>query len=1203
MKQTNSRPTATNWTDEQKSAIEYRGKKNVLLAAAAGSGKTAVLVERIIQKIKDKKNPVSVSDLVVLTFTEAAASEMKRKIQRAIKEALKEDPENLHLKQQSLLVASASISTVDAFCKAKLSEYVHLTDLPADFSVMPQPETALVLKASVEKVMEKYYQNAHRLSSFRELCESLGSAKSDANLRKIITEIFLFSESMPYPAEWLCKSAKIYKPGENGENFCRKEVLAKLCGDIKSAAQLCFDTAFSLPEEHKYYIFYTEETKKLIDLVEAFEKSGFKTDGEDILTHKFPAKVRVQKTYPQEEKKADLLRELYMKSTDTLKGILRAESLETPELKKEMYQRIKTLKNIVLAVGREFKRQKRAKGYLDFSDLEHEFLKLVSDKSHNPTAVALSLRERYREILLDEYQDTNNVQEEIFRLISRNGKNIFMVGDLKQSIYKFRNAVPALFSQKYELYEKGGAQNAENADEAAGKLIRLFKNFRSRTEVVETVNGIFSGIMTKSLGDVLYNEKEFLIYGADYPQSEKDENFCTEYRFIKYSDEEDKKTKKPSSEDIRIVEASLIAKRIKELTDGGFFVYDSKTKEKRPAEYKDIVILTANNAAAELCAEVCEKCGVPVYTQTGKGYLASYEVETILSFLEITDNPYQDIPLIAVMRSCIFAFSSEELAKIRLEKKEGYFFGAVLAAAKSGNEKAEYFVNELDKLRSLSKTASIYRLILYIFDRYNYPAMMNLLPNPDLRTANLRLFSQRASEYEKTKLRGLFGFINYLESVRDEKADLLPAKVVSEGENVVRIMTVHKSKGLEFPIVFLADTARGFNFEDLSDRAVKSEKGGIAVCGYDEKNKIIYPSAQKEVIKQLEKEELLSEQIRLLYVALTRAKEKLVITAAGDINPKKMQNPLYDENKKPLEAYLKTLSCFRDFISSVVLTHKNARDLREIFGLDEDLVNPKADFPLEVYIDWAEDICVEEEETACEKQEDFCAEDKAKIERIILHGIEGEAKIPAKMAVSEVKRRLSEEHEYIPRLLDGKNLHLKSKSSLSAAEVGTITHFILQHINEKEISSKADFFAAAKRMLQNGMISKAQLEAANLEAAADFLLSPLGQRMKNAERVYKEYSFYSEKAAGEIFSELEESRKDEKILLQGTIDCFFEEEDGLVLLDYKTDDIPEESAKEAAEKYRIQIECYKEAAERIFEKKVKESFICFLNRKQQIKII
>lgn len=1199
-----------NWTKEQQQAIEFNENKSILLAAAAGSGKTAVLVERIIEKIKNKQNPTSVSELVVLTFTEAAASEMKRKIQRAIKQALKEDPENSFLKQQSLLVHSASISTVDAFCKAKLSEYSHLTDLPPGFSIISQTEGALMLKEAINNVLEKYYKNAHRLSSFRELCECLGSAKNDFKLREILTDLFNFSESMPYPAEWLCKCARIYNPENNQKNPCRNEILSQLCGDIKSAANYCFNTVLPMPEDHKYFVFYTNETKNLLKIIEDLENNDFCDKNQELANLKFPSKVRVQNTFPQEEKKADLLRELYTKNTETLKEILSAEEGESSELKISAYKRIKTLKNIVLCIGREFKRLKRAKGYLDFSDLEHEFLNLISDKNHNPSAVALSLQNRYSEILLDEYQDTNNVQEEIFRLISRDGKNIFMVGDLKQSIYKFRNAVPKLFSDKYELYEN---------QKDMGALIRLFKNFRSRYEVVSFINGLFCEIMSKELGDVLYTEKEYLIQGAPYPAPEAFDNFNTEYHLIKFGEDETTKNKKvakkaikPTSDDIKIIEATFIANRIKQLTNGSFFVYDTKTETRRPAQYKDIVVLTANNSSAELVAEICAQCSVPVYTKTGQGYLSSPEVETILSFLEVIDNPFQDIPLIALMRSGIFGFSSEELAKIRTEKKDGYFFEAVLNATKNGDEKSAYLVSELKELKKLSKTASIYKLIIYILNRYNYLAMISLLDNPDLRTANLRLFTERAAEYEKTKLQGLFGFLSYLESIKEEKQDLMPAKTVSEGENVVRIMTIHKSKGLEFPIVFLADTAKTFNTDDLSGKLLRHDRGGIAICGYDGENKIIYPSSQKEILKQLEKKELLSEQIRLLYVALTRAKEKLIITAAADITPKKMQNPIYNENKIPSKEYLKSLSCFRDYISSVVLTHKNARDIREIFGLDEDIINPNADFPLEVFVDWAEDICPAaetiDEKEACENILSPSDEDIATAKEIILHAPAKEEKIPVKMAVSEVKRRLSEESQYVPRLLGGKNIFLKTKSELSAAEIGTITHFILQHINEKEIFSEQDFFDAAEKMCENGIISKPQLEAANLESAANFLFSPLGERMKKSKKVFKEYSFYSEKSAKEIFPEYFENSEDfekshQNILLQGTVDCFFEEENEIVLLDYKTDGITKVQAKDTAEKYRIQIECYKEAIERIFEKKVKESYICFLNCNEQIKII
>ena len=1171
------------WTKEQKAAIESKEDKNILLAAAAGSGKTAVLVERIINKIKSKENPMSVSNMLVLTFTEAAAAEMKRKISAAIKKELEKDSENEHLRQQAIALHSASISTVHAFCNRLLKGHIHKTSLPAEYALASDSEAKLLLKQAIDKVLEKHYQRLSLLPSFLELTESYGGVKGDGNLRSLLFDLYLFSKSLPYPNEWLRKSIETYKVFAEEKSYentifgeLKKEQTKVFVNDILSCYDGILSITKTLPEGHKYPPFYEAERDLVVEILKSCDK-------DKILGFSFPAKVRKQNICPTEEQTADRLRDLAKDIMADFKGFLSAETEEEKELSKRLFKRAKTLKNIVIMIDRAYMRLKKEKNLLDFSDLEHGLLSLLSDKDHNPTPVALELRGRYQEILLDEYQDTNSIQEEIFRLLSRDEKNIFMVGDLKQCIYKFRNAAPELFAEKRLKYKE---------DENVGRLLNLSKNFRSRSEVIGTVNFIFSSIMSEGIGDIDYAESEYLKLGAEYPPAGCEDDFETEFYVVTGSEDT------PASD----TEAEFIAKRIEEIVAKKLMVYDTKLGEKRAAEYRDIVILLRHRSFSAALEETLSKRGIPATSDASKSYLDSPEVGTIISFLNIIDNPYQDIPLIATLRSKMFGFTAEELAEIRLKKQNCWFFDALTTAADEGFIKAKSFLEDLEKLRYEAQNSSIYKLILTIYERFNCLATAGLMTNPPLRRANLKLLAQRAMDYENKKGGGLFGFMNYLEKLKADGGDLASAKTVSEGENAVRIMTIHKSQGLEFPIVFLSDTSHKFNTKDISRGINFHQEAGLSLGAVDTKLRIKYPSLSSALFKTIIKRELLSEEMRLLYVALTRAKEKLIITSAIDPSSNQKSTPLYDENKKPLTAHLKRMQNFSGWLLASLLPHPEAKELRALLGYEEDMVSTKADFKLKVgVID-----TVEEGEVLTEHKEEKKNDREFKIsdiEEILSYTPDAGDKIPLKITVSEVKRRLSEDVLYTPRLTSSKNIYLKQKEELTAQERGTITHFVLQHLDEKKITTEEDLGLALEKAVTEGVISGAQKSVVDTKKLMRFFESNLGRRLRKSAEVYKEYSFYSKIEAGKVFDEIQEDKKGTEILLQGTIDCFFIEEDGkMVLVDYKTDNVSKDETAARASHYKVQIDCYNEALLNIFGKKADESYIYFLNCDTEVKM-
>ncbi len=762
-----------------------------------------------------------------------------------------------------------------------------------------------------------------------------------------------------------------------------------------------------------------------------------------------------------------------------------------------------------------------------------------------------------------------------------------MVGDLKQSIYTFRNAVPALFADKYQSYDK---------DLGEGHLIRLFKNFRSRKAVVDAANFIFSMVMSREIGDVEYTEDEYLIRGAEYPDGTDTDVFVPEFHFACSNGEV------PEGEELltgRELEARIAAKRIREMVDSGTLVFDKNKGIMRKIEYRDIVVLMRNTSvAAPIFEQTFEEFGIPVYTEVGRSYLDAREVQTVLSFLKIVDNPRQDIPLIAVMRSPIWGFSPEELAKMRADKRDGCFFDAVLNASGKGNKKASGFLDELFKLRKKSQDASVENIIWHIYYEYGYYAYSGAQSRGVERQANLRLLFERAAEFEHTGMRGLFGFMMYIENIRSQGDDLTPSKILGDGDNVVRIMTIHKSKGLEFPVVILSDTAHSFNTRDISNNIIWNTNMGIAADFVDTKLRVRYPSLPRDIVAAQAKAELISEEMRLLYVALTRAREKLIVTSTFKSTKSGPSLPLYQKGGQAKIAYVRRKLCFADWIMAAVLRHKDAQNLREFFDFD-DIIDPiDTGFEIKtiVYKNQNEiELAQQKEEVfasqLAETEETFAGEISEKLmyeyERKYL------GKVPIKLSVSEVKRMQAEEEDYTPQIDELKISSFSTFEKIGGAERGTIVHFVMQMADPKAINSPDNVRALLEKLQAEGTITKSQADAVDAKKIFDFFESDIGKRLKNAKRLEREFSFYTTASVEEVYNTAGQG----EVLLQGTMDCFFEEEDGrIVLLDFKTDRAKSaEEARELSKKYSVQMKYYKKALSEILERRVDECWLCFLD--------
>lgn len=1198
------------WTTEQRSAIEKRGD-NVLLAAAAGSGKTAVLVQRIIELVSKEelgREAVDVNRLLVLTFTEAAATEMRGKISAAVSHALSENPDNPHLQKQSLLMHSASISTIHAFCLNILKNNIHLTDLPVGFTLVSEIENKIILKEAMDAVLEKYYANIEKNPAFKNLVLGYGGIKNDIGIRDTILSLLKFSKSMPYPAKWLNKSIReyeyTYKNHKLSETYIKQ--IKNIIEEYKNNVLEIYDGILKLEDQHlskdhPYVAFFAAERENFKGLFDGMKEKGYGDIQSMLKAFELPRLVSGEKKAEgfvreaQENIKA--YRDAAKKIIVNLKKLLSVSEEDLLQRISGIYPSLRTLKNIVLTVDRRYTREKRRRNYLDFNDLEHEALKLLADENGTPTETALRLREKYEEILIDEYQDTNNIQDTIFRVLSRDNTNVFMVGDLKQSIYKFRNAVPALFSEKYDSY----------ADEKnSGELIKLFKNFRSRDGVVNTINFIFKRIMSKEVGDLEYDESEYLVRGAEYPENVEEKAMQTELHMICRDGELPEDFDGKAEKDKFVLEARTAASRICQIIGDKTQVFDKKKQILRDAEYRDIVILMRNTGTtAPVFEKVLSEWNIPVYTDVGRSYLSSTEVQTVLAYLQIIDNPKQDIPLIAVMRSAMWGFTAEELAKIRMKKRSGCFYDALKISAEEGFHKAAEFLNELHKMRSEAEYVGVDKLIWKIYYEFGYFAYSGAQSRGRERQANLRLLFERASEFERTKLSGLFSFMNYIETIRSEGADLSPASIFGEDENVVRIMSIHKSKGLEFPIVILADVSHKFNMTDAGQNIIWHEALGIGADYVDTKLRVRYPSLIRNIISEKAKTEAMSEEMRLLYVALTRAREKLIIVSSFKNSEKNWKAPMLDEQGRALGAYVKGSSCFRDWILCALMMHPDAKALRQWCERDEKGVDNTADFDLFVKIYENCLMVPDAKEYGCFGEANHQSSESMDEEKI-LEKLDYEypnkalGEIPVKMSVSEVKRIESSGEEYVPVIEElGKNGLLKVKE-ISGAERGTVIHFIMQMADANAIKGRDDVSRLVERLVAEKVISKKMADSVDCAQIAEFYNGPLGERMRKAVRVEKEFSFYTEEVADEIYKNGIFS----KILLQGTIDCFFVEQDGkVVLIDFKTDRVAgKEAAEKRAESYKVQMKYYIKGLGEILKRTVDECYLYFLNCGQTVKI-
>ncbi len=1201
------------WTEEQKQAIYEKGS-NILVAAAAGSGKTAVLVERIINKIINEN--IDIDKLLVVTFTNAAASEMRERVLDAIYKKIDENPEDERLQRQVTLLNKASICTIDSFCLDVVRNNFFEIDISQNFRIGDTTEIEILKQDVLEDLFEEKYEAEDK--DFEKLINTYTSYKDDTPLKELILKIYTYIQSNPFPEKWLHEKIEMFNLSEKLDQDFAKTIWGKLL--LKQVDEILQEGIIKLEAEKSNLAQYDELQKYFLiinDDIEQLEMLKSNLDSWDkaytiASSIKFKTWSADKKITLEAKDIAKVTRDLVKESLKkVLNKILIFDSKEANEDINDMYEVLTKLEKIIIEFGEKFAKRKKDKNVVDFSDVEHFALKILLKEEKGevkPSEIAKKYQEKFEEIAIDEYQDSNLVQEYILTSISR-GNNIFMVGDVKQSIYKFRQARPDLFLGKYKTY-KTKYYKTENDD----LKIQLFRNFRSRREVLDFSNMIFASIMTEELGELNYTIEEYLNLGASYEDTNQDLRAEIDILNVDEIAEEDIESDSANSETDDLeekerienieLEAKFVAKRIQQLISNKFQVYDAKKKEKRDIKYKDIVVLLrSTKEPAPIFEKEILNLGMPVFSDSSSEYLESIEIQTIMSLLKIIDNPMQEIPLVAVMRSMIGGFTDNELVEIRLSDKYDNFYNTILKAKKDVNtnlrKKIEMFLENLEKWRKEQEYLSLDELIWKIYNDTGYYNYVGLMTNGELRQANLKMLFERAKQCETISFKGLFNFINYINKIKTSSKDMDSAKVIGENENVIRIMSIHKSKGLEFPVVFLSGTGKQFNMQDLNNKILLHPEIGIGVKYIDYDRQIEYDTLSKQAMKNQIMIETLSEEMRVLYVALTRAKEKLIITGYSTSDKQKEIDEIIYKYDKLNPIILKKYKSYLDWIKLVYVYHQEEMEkLATIQTYNKDEVFKMCDSK-----DDAEDIDMKDAkaEQIMKKMSEFKIdkEEQKKISKLLEYEYkyQNATTIPTKTSVTEIKEKMYPVQNFPEKKEDVVETEIRmplflqkdEDTKITNAQKGTLIHLCMQKLDLNKMNyTYEDVKELVNELEIKKIITSKEAETININKIYRFTKSKIWNEMIEAKEVQREKPFYINIPAKEIYKD----DLEENVLVQGVIDLYYISSDGeLVLVDFKTDYVENRDEKILIDKYKVQLDLYKRALSQALNRNVDRVYI------------
>lgn len=1192
------------WTDEQWLAIWAKGQ-DMLVSAAAGSGKTAVLINRMIEKVLAEENPISVDELLVVTFTNASAAEMRHRMSNALEKAVSETPESSHLRKQLRLINKAQISTLHSFCLQVVKQYAYLLEIDPGFRIAGDTEAALLRDDVLEAVLESAYEGEDADAVYR-LADSFTSDRSDQAMEVLLSKLYDYSRVHPDPQQWLQQVPVLYDVSVDStvdELPFIKELKLTIRHALDEALQLAGEgLELTLQPEGPVVLEATFRTDIEVigaviaalenswDSVYAFSKS-FKWDK--------AASIRKDSCDPVIAEEAKARRNEVKKIVN---GLFDAYFTRAPqrllEEMREMAPLMKTLVELTQLFANQYKALKIDRALVDFSDLEHYALEILMTDG-KPSAIAKEYQNRFKEVLVDEYQDTNLLQETILNLVKSGDEhdgNLFMVGDVKQSIYRFRLAEPMLFLGKYARFS--------HEAQATGLRIDLNANFRSRKEILDGTNYIFSQIMGERVGEIDYDEAAALKAKAPYP----DQVVPIELTLIHELETEEQSQEEDLAKSQW--EARFIAKEINKLMSNNTLVNDPWTQQQRALEYRDIVVLMRSMTWSGDFVDEFKMAGIPLYAELTGGYFEALEVMIMLNTLRVIDNPYQDIPLASVLRAPFIGLKENELAQIRLAAPQASYYEALKMFMRAGTgidsvtaEKLNRFVTQLEDWRNLARRGSLAELIWKVYLDTNYYEMAGAMTNGKQRKANLRALHDRALEYEKTSFRGLFRFLRFIDRMRERGDDLGTAKSLSEKENVVRLMTVHKSKGLEFPVVFFAGTGRSFNEMDFKKSYLFDQNYGLAVKAVNPDTRIEYTSLPFLAVREIKQLQMKAEEMRVLYVAMTRAKERLYLTASVKDIDKLVEKWKVSTTDLRLPDFMRSRAKgYLDWIGPALARHPDAVDQ---LNVNDNVIKHSSRFHIEM---------IESQSLLppVANREDSLAENRASKdyqqlvdERFNYHyPHQGAVDKRSKESVTEMKRlqmlqRLDEPESFIPPVKQQKKTLLHRPAfmmdeRLSAADVGTAVHAVMQHIPLNRTMNSKEIKEFVETLVGMEILSPDEGKVVKVEEIERFYASETASRLSQAKNIKREVPFtYAKKDADGDYQ-----------IIQGIIDCLFEEQDGWVLVDYKTDRVANMSnvKSEMTERYNVQLTVYQEAVESILQISVKERLLYLFAVNQEVNI-
>lgn len=1137
---------------------------------------------------------------------------MRERVLDAIYKKLDEDLENEHLQRQITLLNKASICTIDSFClEVVRNNFYELENISPNFRIADTTEIELLKQEVIEDIFEKKYEEENE--NFTKLINTYTSYRDDIPLKDLILKIYTYIGSSPFPEKWLNEKIEMFNlQGKLEEDFAKtkwgeellKEVEEELIDGITSleevAKQLSYDS-----ELEKFY----KTIRNDIDMMQGLKNNLHSWDKAYTINQdfKFVTWPRQKVESPKKDEAKIIRDDVKKKLTKVLDKILFCDSKQANQDIYDMYEILVKLEEIILEFGKEFSKRKRDKNIVDFTDIEHFALEILLKEENGeikPSQVAKRYQEKYEEIAIDEYQDSNLVQEYILKAVSRNN-NIFMVGDVKQSIYKFRQAMPELFLDKYNTYK-----NKETKAKDDNLKIQLFKNFRSRENVLDFTNLIFQDIMSNILGDIEYNQDEYLNLGASY--SDIGQNLDTEINIIDLKEQDEiEETEQEELEEERVenieLEARFVANKIKKLIESKFPVWDRKKEKYRDIEYKDIVVLLRSTAnTAPIYEQEILNLEMPVFSDSSQEYLDSIEIQTIMCLLKIIDNPIQDIPLVTVLRSFIGGFTDDELVQIRLASPYEDFYTcmqkSIVGVEQNLKTKIQNFLEKLEGWREEQEYLALDEFIWKLYSDTGFYNYVGLMTNGELRQANLKMLFQKAKQYESSNFKGLYNFINFIDKLKLSSGDMGAAKLIGENDNVIRIMSIHKSKGLEFPVVFLSSTGKQFNLMDLNQNVLLHQEMGIGVKYIDYDKQIQYDTLSKAAIRNKMHIETLSEEMRVLYVALTRAKEKLIITGISNDYEKEHQKiseqaERYEKNSNKINPIL--VKKYKRYLDWIMLVYEYEKENAQKIDLK---VHSKKNILEETKKENREEVDVLKvfEGRATEKS------DLEKLEKEMnqKYKYQLETTIPTKTSVTNLKQMKLEKEGIIGKdetieLPEPAFINEDKKEKLTGAQKGTLIHLCLQKLDYKQEYDLEKIKNFLQSLCEKEIISQNELENINPYKILEFTKSEIYAECKNAKELYKERPFYINIPACEIYGEDTES----EILVQGIIDLYYiNENDELVLVDYKTDYVEKGNENELIKKYKKQLELYQRALEFATKKKVSKKYIYSVYLGKSLKI-